>query len=252
MLSSLKDLRVHIAPIGFETRRVVDPLVGMHADKVYLIQFKPDDSAKDYYKKVKLELTRYGQIEVREEFVDMWNLYDCIGKFRQIIRDERGNHIYINVSTGTKITAMAGMLSCMLWKGSAEPYYARSTEYKVIEGPTTRVDRIESLPVYGINGPKSEWLVVLKIIMRNSKRIRKSKLLKALEEQGIIKQKEDSVAPGVTREFTLAAKYSQLRVILDSMIFWKYVQVEGSGRRSEVIVTQQGEDALRIFGEPEK
>jgi CRISPR/Cas system-associated protein Csm6 len=31
-------------------------------------------------------------------------------------------HIYINVSTGSKVSSIAGTLACMIWKGT--PYYA--------------------------------------------------------------------------------------------------------------------------------
>lgn len=97
-------------------------------------------------------------------FLDIWNLYECIEKFREIILDEKGNHVYINVSTGTKITAIAGMLSCMLW--DAYPYYAPvsypTKETKIL--PTEHVQDSDILPVYDIKKPKSEFMLILSLL----------------------------------------------------------------------------------------
>src|SRR3989344_5218468 len=103
------NLRIHIAPVGFEFLRVTEPLIRMQADKVYLITYEKDDKAAKFFSQIKKELgQKYRHIKVEEVFVDIWNLYDCIEKFREIILSEKNNHVYINVSTGTKITAIAG------------------------------------------------------------------------------------------------------------------------------------------------
>jgi len=49
----------------------------------------------------------------------------------------------------------------------------------------------------------------------------------------------------------IVTKHSQLRAIIYPLEKeWGYVKVEYSGRRSEVILTEQGKAALRIFGAP--
>src|SRR5579864_6987817 len=144
------NLRIHIVPVGFEFLRVTEPLIRMQADKVYLVTYQEDDNATKFFAKIKKELSqKYRHIKVEEVFIDIWDLYECIQKFREIILLEKGNHVYINVSTGTKITAIAGMLSCMLW--DAVPYYApvRYPSSQEIEMPTEQVLDPESLPVYG-------------------------------------------------------------------------------------------------------
>ena len=117
------NLRIHVTPVGYEFRRVIDPLIDMQADKVYLITQAEDDHVANIFSKIKEELAnKFNHIDVCEVFLDVWDLYACIEKFREIIFQEKGNHVYFNVSTGTKITAIAGMLSCMMW--NAQPYYA--------------------------------------------------------------------------------------------------------------------------------
>jgi len=245
----LKKLRVHIAPYGYETKRVSDPLIQLDADRVYLIGYAANDSAMKYHDEILKELAKHPRIRVIEESVDMWDLFACIEKFRSIILKESNNHVYVNVSTGSKITAMAGMLSCMIWKGVAEPYYVHASGYRVIEIPSEGEQQIDSLPVYGIKKPKNEELVVLKTLEENKKGLRKWRLIEILEEKGIIGQKPGTSRKAQPKEFTLAAKHSQLRAILGPMQSAQYVQVEGSGKSSEVSLTEQGKDALRIFGE---
>ena len=245
----LKKLRVHIAPYGYETKRVFDPLIQLDADRVYLIGYKANDSAKKYHDRILEELAKHPRIGVIEESVDMFDLFACIEKFRSIILKEYNNHVYINVSTGSKITAMAGMLSCMIWKGAAEPYYVRASGYRVVEIPNEAKQEIDSLPVYGIKRPKNEELVVLKTL-DEKEGLRKWRLIEILEEKEIVKQKTGTSRRAQPKEFTLAAKHSQLRAILGPMQSAQYVKVEGSGKTSEVFATEQGKDALRIFGEP--
>jgi predicted transcriptional regulator len=242
------NLRIHIAPVGFEIRRITEPLVGMQADKVYLVSYGPNDAAKMFFAQVKKELGQnYKHIKIEEVFIDIWNLYDCIEKFREIILEEKkkGNHIYLNVSTGTKITSIAGMLSCMLW--NAFPYYAHvsypSTK-EIVVPPTEHVEEPDLLPVYDVKKPKNEHLIILSILKANDGKMRKARLIRDLENKGIIRLKDETKT-----EFTKAAKHSQLRAILDPLEKeWGCVRVETSGRRSEVSITGQGETALRIFG----
>ncbi|TBR09335.1 MAG: hypothetical protein EPO62_05155 [Candidatus Nitrosotenuis sp.] len=239
------NLRVHIAPVGYEIFRVTEPLIRMQADKVYLITYERDDNASTYYSRIKKELSqKYKHIKVEEVFIDIWDLYDCIKKFREIILSEKGNHMYVNVSTGTKITAIAGMLSSMLW--NATPYYApvRYPETKHMELPTEQVLDSEILPTYGIRKPNKEEMLVLSLLDEAGGKMRKSHIIEKLEDGEIIKIKDESVT-----RLTDAAKHSQLRAILDPMEkIWNFVTIESSGRRSEVSITEKGQTALKIFG----
>jgi CRISPR locus-related DNA-binding protein len=242
-----KNLRVHIAPVGFEIRRVVEPLTKMLADKVYLVTLGgEDDAAKKFITLIKRDLAQnYEHIKLEEVFVDVWDPYECIAKFREIILKERGNHVYINVSTGTKITAIAGILSCMLW--GATPYYARVSypEPKITDLPRTEhVQEPDVLPVYKINKPRREFLLILSFLKDAGGRLRKVHLIKKLEAVGIIGLRDETKT-----EFSQSAKHSQLRAILDPMEKeWGFVIVEARGRRSEVSLTEQGQTALKIFG----
>lgn len=234
---------MHIAPVGFDPpERVTASLIEYRADKVYLISKSKDDHASDRMKQIRKTLERYPHIEVHDVYVNIWDLFGCLEKFREIFDSERGNHLHINVSTGSKIVSIAGMIACMLWKGT--PYYAK-LNYEdggsSVSIEKRKVKETEFLPVYQINMPTPESLRVLSIIYARNGNISKKELIKELQELRIIPE----YAPSQPR----SAPHSRLRAILDPLEkHWNFVEVNARGRKSEVSLTDQGTSALRIFG----
>jgi uncharacterized protein DUF6293 len=165
-------LRVHIVPVGFDpVQRITAPLIDQRADRVYLVsRSKKDDPASSIVKQVEATLAKHPSIEVKHVYTEIWDLFSCLEEYRDVFSSEQGNHLCVNVSTGSKILSIAGMLSCMLWKGI--PYYAR-LDYEQ-GGPETKTGQrnligTEALPVYQINMPSSESLNVLAIIGNKKK-----------------------------------------------------------------------------------
>lgn len=239
-------LRVHIIPIGFDSTRVTKPLVEKKADKVYFIRHRGDTEDSVYFKFVSNELSiNLNHIETDERFVNLWDLYECIETYREIIKKEKNNHIYINVSTGSKITAIAGMLTCMLFK-NAEPYYVDidySPQTKKVIVRKLKVKGYKSLPVFEMIKPKNEYLQILKLLKENGK-MRKSNLIDELESLKVIRKKEIS-----DKDFTTHAKHSQLNSFLSPMENeYDFIEIITHGKRSDVLIKEQGERALRIFG----
>lgn len=243
----LTNLRIHVVPVGFQFKRVTEPLINMRADKVFFIRVKQGDDAQPFYDKIIEELeSNYNSIEKEDVFLDIWDLYSCIVKFKEIITKEisEGNTVYFNVSTGSKITAMAGLLTCMAWGGV--PYYAKvaysDTQLTTVD-PSEYVEEPQILPVYEMKLPKKEMLIILSYLDRNGRRARKTKLIDMLEKEGMIVPRDEKV-----KEFTTAAKHSQLRAIIDPMEKeWGFVRIESRGRRSDVIITEKGVTALKMF-----
>ena len=245
VLTMSSNLRVHIVPVGFESLRVTEPLIHMHADKVYLVRYKQDDIVAKFYRKIRKELTeKCGHVCVEDIFVDIWDLYACIEEFRAIMQKEKKNHVYVNVSTGTKITAIAGMLSCMMW--NAEPYYAPVSyiEKRKITEAAVKVEMQNYLPTYEIKQPKHEFMQILELLHKHDGPMKKSLMIEKLEKMGIIKEAVKS-----EKGLSKPAKHSKLRSMLDPMqIDWNLISVKSSGRKSEVSIEPQGIQALRIFG----
>lgn len=236
-------LRIHISPIGFDpTERVIAPLLEYRADKVYLISKSKDDNALERRKEIRKTLDKHPHIQVSEVYLNIWDLFSAVEGYRKIFDAEKGNHVHVNVSTGSKIISIAGMISCMLWSGT--PYYAK-LNYE--DGASVSIDKrkvqeTEILPVYQITMPSTEQLQVLSIIDTSHGKITKKDLIDALQDLKVI----PTYLPSQPR----SAPHSRLRSLLDPLEnHWQFITIKSKGRRSEVSLTEQGKSALRIFGE---
>jgi hypothetical protein len=122
--------------------------------------------------------------------------FECLQTYKKIIKEDeekggRDTHIYINISTGSKIFCITGTMACMMWGGT--PYYANmvwSTYDRkdpadgLLDEEVTTIDEI---PVYSINKPKPESLAVLRILDsakegNRPKMMKKGRLIQELEE----------------------------------------------------------------------
>jgi len=239
------NLRIHITPVGFDpVERITRPLLEQRADRVYLVSRSKDDPASDIVKRVVAVLDKNRSIEVKHVYAEIWDLFSCLEKYREIFAKEKGNHVHVNVSTGSKIIAMAGMLSCMLWGGS--PYYAR-LDYED-GGPTVGAEKrkvagTDTLPVYQINMPLHESLQVLSFLDRAGGSMSKKKLIEQLQSPKV------GMIPVYLPSQPKSAPHSRLRAILEPLqSHWHFIEVRSKGRSSQVLLTEQGKNALRIFG----
>src|SRR5438093_8140444 len=159
----IPELRIHIVTVGFQIRRITEPLIRERADKVYLITRTHEDKATAYLDKVMKILRKERYLQIEKRAMDIWDLFDCLQTYKKIINEEeekRGKnaHIYINVSTGSKVSSIAGTLACMIWKGT--PYYAHidynDKKDPADDLPEEDVTTIDEIPVYSINKPKAD------------------------------------------------------------------------------------------------
>lgn len=240
----MKDLRVHIVPIGLDPReRITNPLIQYRADRAYLISHLKDSAtATENLESAKRILRKkIPSCELRQLSIDIWDLFACLEQYRKIFRDESKNRVYVNTSTGSKIACITGMLACMMWNGI--PYYAKLDYSKdqPAKIKSMQVSETIELPKYKLLMPDERSLTVLSIIRKSGGRITKKALIKQLQELDLIPTYDDNHR---------SAPHSRLRPILDPLGFnWGFVRVEARGRKSEVSLTEQGTTALRIFGE---
>ena len=237
-------LRIHVGAVDHHVERIIEPMIRLRADKAYLLTFAEKDAASDYLKKTKAILKKH-HIPVTVICVDIWDLMACLEKMRELIKDEKGNQIFFNVSSGTKITAISSMIACMLW--NCEPYYAK-TEYNEIKISKKvvpeKIQNVVSIPTYKIITPKPEFLQLLKILKENNDRMKKKYLIEEL-------RKLELIYPVGSQELSKPAEHGQLKTILEPMVKLEYVDVETIGRNSFVSITEQGKNTLKIFGNPQ-
>ncbi|KDE54429.1 hypothetical protein EI28_01880, partial [Methanoculleus sp. MH98A] len=206
----LVKLRVHIAPVGFEIDRVVLPLTDLKADKVWLIvEPKIESSDASYhYNEIKHQLNSSGIIS-DEMRCNIRDLFVLLNTFREIVEREKGNQIYINVSTGTKIEAIAGTMTSMIFRDDITeitPYYVCPEKYEITpeQGQqfTSGYKGVIQLPNYKIDRPKPRLIKTLKII-REEQPIRKKDLIEQCVNEKLIEIDPGSRHPE-------SAKHSQL------------------------------------------
>jgi Family of unknown function (DUF6293) len=247
-------LRIHIATVGFRVRRVTEPLIRERADKVYLITKSREDKAIASLEKILKILRKERYLQVEKRTTDIWNLFECLQTYKRIIKEEeqkggRDTNIYVNISTGSKISCIAGTMACMMWRGT--PYYAHivyNDKKDPADGlPDEDVTTIDEIPVYSINKPKPESLAVLRILDsakegNRPKMMKKGRLIQELEEAGMI-----------DKNASIGAKHSKLKGLLNSISIAgsdnPLVEVEYKGKQSNIILTTQGESTLKIFGD---
>jgi Family of unknown function (DUF6293) len=249
--------RVHIAPIGFEVERVTEPILRERADRVYLLTRQESDAARPFVEEVVRRLERSPRpIDVRLRRTTIWDVFGALAELRAIFAEEHRLDrrapevipIRVNVSTGTKITAIAGTLACMLWKG--EPYYAQVSK-AWYSGLTPRVrpvndivSRVDPVAVYELRSPSPDLVQVLEALRRRGGELRKRELIREL---GL-----DRPTESTGRLLSPQAQHSRLRSRLEPLEGrWGFVSTDFRGARGRVRLTDQGRLALALFGTPE-
>jgi len=179
-MTKIANLRVHIAPVGFEVDRIVIPAEQMRADRVWLLihENPSEDKAGPFIEKIQKRLKK-SKIEVLKEHHDRLNLFQIIKSVKRIMQKEQGSLLYVNLSSGSKIQAIALMMACMMFKDkSVTPYYAEAKSYLGFEGQemSTGVKNTFTVPAYEIQTPKQKHLEDLKLIKTmNETQIKKFK-----------------------------------------------------------------------------
>ena len=115
--------RVHIAPQGFEDERIYIPAIDRDADILVLVGHdEPDETAVQCRERIVDALNEQG-IEVQETATcNLFDLNNSLETLLTLIRDRNPEDtVRVNISAGSKITAIAGMLACMFT--DADPYY---------------------------------------------------------------------------------------------------------------------------------
>jgi hypothetical protein len=245
--------RIHLAPVGFEVERVVEPVVADRADRVYLVTRDGDDAARPFLEEVERRLAKARwPVEVALVPTPIWDVFGTLGVYRKLFESEhRADRnasdvvpIRVNVSTGTKITAIAGTLACMLWRG--EPYYVQVSR-AWYSGLTPRVRpvndvvrSIDPVAVYELRAPNRELVEVIEALEAAGGSLRKRDLIRAL---GLDRATDGGRTPSAQ------AQHSRLRLRLGPLeTKWGFVAADRTGGRGRVRLTPQGHLALTLFG----
>jgi len=236
--------RVHVVPLGYEHERVVEPPQRLNADKVILLSHESDTEEPDYHDDAREELEN-DNIELDERNSNIFDLYTCLGSIAEVITEHDGDDVYVNLATGSKVTAIAGMIACMAT--GASPYYVSAERYGPNEGDeppedpvSFGIENIEKLSGYPIEAPSEQDIEILSHLDAEGP-VSKNELI----EYGEIHELP-FIADAET--YSTQGKYRRLETnVMSELINLDYVELEEKGRKKYVRITEDGVNTLRAF-----
>jgi len=203
-----------------------------------------------------------------------------INGLREIFEQEKENRLFLNVSTGSKLDAMSGILAVMLFNKiprEVVPFYAHprgtgrgksETEYSETWG----VKEIEEVPTLDLPKPENGQLEALRIIAENDGKIKKQAMINELCKRGhmtgyVLVDGVGVVKEGKEAEFTATALKTkkrkmkpQLRNFISGAIHvadngiiralkvrWKAVEEEDRPKNRHMTLTKNGKILCKIF-----
>lgn len=170
--------RIYIAPQGYEDERIYCSAIDLGAENVILLthtENEGDHRANRCREAVVQKLEGEG-IGIESVDCDIFDLQDSIKAFMACIRGTSQNaDVIVNVSSGSKITAISGMMACMFTE--ADPLYVQPEGYgnrETTEPGTGDRDAVSygikdtlDLPAYPVTEPDYELIQVLAYISDN-------------------------------------------------------------------------------------
>lgn len=231
--------RVHIMPVGFEEDRIFKTADELKADKVVLVVNKGDSKKEREHRRIAIEqLEKLGYDPTIVES-DIFDLYASLGDIAKIIEEYSEHDVHVNVSTGSKVTAIAGMIAAMMTGANA--YYVKARDYLSDDVPRG-IDTVFQLPHYPIQSPDIQHLEVLKHLEENEMLdVTKSDLIDFSEKKNL-----QFIAD---RDVSRKAKYRLLDShIVEPLLNQGYIQITEKGRNRLVDISEDGRDLVRAFG----
>jgi len=247
-MGRISKLRIHIAPVGYEIDRVVHPARQEKADRVWLLlhENKSEDKSGPFITKITSQLKKLG-IEVRQEDHDRRDLFKIIRAIKNIIEQEKGNEVYVNLASGSKIQAIGTMMACMMFNDdeNIHPFYVEAKNYRGVDAKqpiSTGIKDIQDVPPYSIKVPSGKLIRALEIIKENDGKLTKKEMARISEENKII-------TVNAQEENHSMARFASLdkNIIQPLEEEWKFVKVEKIGRNRWIILTPEGKNAIEFL-----
>ena len=238
VMPEIPNLRVHIAPVGYEIDRIVLPAKKLRADRVILLVHDnpSQDKAVPFYEKISSQLKKQN-IEVIKEYHNRIDLFQIIKTVKKLIENEQGNIISVNLASGSKIQAIGCMMASMMFNDNknVNPFYVEAKEYLGFSGkPISKgIEKIENIPTYEIQKPEQRHIDALRIIKDNGGKISKKEMGKIAKEQKLIVVNAENES-----QATFASLDQNIISPLENQ--WGFVKVEKIGRTRWINITEDG------------
>jgi hypothetical protein len=243
--------RVHIAPVGFEVDRIVEPVLRMRGEALHLIAHTAEeDQGLVFQRQIARRLKEY-EITPLIHRAPAFDLYSTIALIARLIRDHRRDEVFVNISSGSKVQALAGVLAAMLVEEEglrAVPYYAAAERYSPPKGKpiSTGCASITELPRLQLRAPPHEVKCALSVLLHGE--LSKTDLAVALAKQGIFSREHltDDWKPRSNASRVSLQAAVDVRVVR-RLQEWGFATTNRRGTKSLVALTEGGRAAAEFY-----
>lgn len=226
-----------MAPQGYEEERIYKPAIENKADKVILLVTEEDDQSVECRDKVVSELESEG-VEVEQIECDIFDPNESMKTISEVIYEHPEDDVKVNIATGSKITAISGMLACML--AGATPYYVKAKDYG--DEPVSQgVEDVIQLPAYPIEPPEEMFVRVLDYLDENEdEKVNIKNLIEFVHEE------ELDVVEGVERSNEMNIYDLVNDKIIEPLKSNGYIRVRPIGGSKNLSLTSKGRQTLKF------
>ena len=244
-MPSLTNLRIHIAPVGYEIDRIVLPAKKMRADKVFLLVHENpnEDKATKFYDIIDKKLQKL-DIETEKVYHNRLDLFQIIKSVKELIQSQSNDSVYVNLASGSKIQLVACMMACQMFNDNSNvsPYYVEAKEYTGFSGEAISkgIKEIQAVPSYEIKKPEPKLIQALKIIKENNGKLSKKEMARICLDEKLIT---------INAENESQATYASLdqNIISPLEKKWGFIEVEKIGRTRWIKITDEGSNASEFL-----
>ena len=238
--------RVHIIPLGYEEDRIVEPAISYDADKALLLEPNPESEEihqPEYHDRIRKHIRDAG-IDTETIECNIFNLYSSLGTIAELANEFREHNVYVNLASGSKVTAIGGMIACMAT--GAIPYYVRAETYAGgdEEPVASGVKNIETLPKYHIEEPEPQHIAVLDYVDTHE----------SVTKQDLIGYGKEEELPFMARYDTDGVQnpdrgyYRRLNTqVIEPLQNRGFIDVEKHSKYQYVSITESGSNQLQAF-----
>ncbi|NLE05112.1 MAG: transcriptional regulator [Crenarchaeota archaeon] len=255
---------IHIIPLGYEIDRAVIPFETTKADKIYLLVYDKNDESSEpgekntsYYLKSVRKRLEEKKIDVVCQYIDIFNLLELMKKISNIIVEEKGNRVFINMSAAGKMSSVAATLVGMAH--DVQVYYVHADDYS---------DDIESRKNHGLSVCTSGDTTILsnfKFMMpdpigmqillhfceKNLTKMRSKQILDLLQEKKAegFEDVFDKISDITLKRSIQSRQIMKLnKTILTRLENGGFITRKKDGRNVMITITESGKYAVHISG----
>ncbi len=249
--------RVHIVPMGVEDDRIVNAALEYKAEHVVLLEYiQRDETMREMRRRV-VERLEDESISHERRVVNFEDLFNGIAEFIELIDEYRTDDVRVNLATGNKIAAVAGMIACATTE-AATPYYVRADRLDSND-PTfdhsraaVGVEKLQDIPRYPMERPPDEQLQLMKRIDSADTTYRDT-TEPFLTKGDLLEEAKEAELPFIYNESgdipdEGRAQYNRLRRHIVTPLEEKgLISQEERGTSTRITLTEGGENVLTAF-----